>query len=165
MIHLLEHALENGYNNLIHLLQNDALLITEFQLTYIYLKRNHHKNKHLYSAAVLAQPELLKMIRFEGSEGFQRLIKYAIAGVRQEFTDIPEDFDNYVHPNLDVVKFLIPKHWNHDSKLYSANGRLSGNALDFWHASQNFTYTWYDGEEMRFPYEKDESIRDYLQSN
>ena len=170
MIHLLEHALENGYNNLIRLLQNDALLVTEFQLTYIYLKRNHHKNEHLYSAAVRAQPELLKMIRFEGSEGFQRLIKYAIAGVRQEFTDIPEDFDNYVHPNLDVVKFLMPKHWSHDSEFYfeSANGRLSGNALDFWHAIQNFTYTWgdmgYGGEEMRFPYEKDESIRDYLQS-
>lgn len=168
MIHLLEHALLNGHYDLIHFLLNfDALLIREFHLMYIYLKRNHHMNEHLYSDKDRAQPELLDIIRCEGSHSLQRLIKYAIAGVRQKLTDKPADFDNRVNPNLDVVKFLFPNGQSPTSHLQfefeSAEGLRKGNALEFWHAKENYTYTWYNGGELQFPYEKDEKIREYLE--
>jgi hypothetical protein len=166
IIQLLEYSLENGHNDLIRFLQQEAFLVSEFNLLYIYLKRNHHKNELKYNDKERAQLELLELINYEGLTAFVKLIKYAIAGVRQEFTDEKADFENYVNPNLEMVKLLLPTYWGLNSQFdyESADGLIRGNALEYWHEKQNYTFTWYDGKEIQFPYEKNEYIRDYLES-
>jgi hypothetical protein len=76
---------------------------------------------------------------------------------------------NRVNPNLDVVKFLFPNGQSPTSQFQfdefeTAEGLRKGNALEFWHAKENYTFTWYNGGELQFPYAKDEKIREYLES-
>ena len=116
--------------------------------------------------------------RFSKDE-LKLFLQYAIEGCRTYNTYRMRDFYNYIHPNLTVVKMIVPKHiyylenilcnfQTEDEKDENKKIEyllLENKMLKFWKESCNYTMSFYpDRGEIRNYYDKDEDIRDYLES-
>ena len=73
-----------------------------------------------------------------------------------------------MNTNLYVVKSLVPKYISHKDIILTGDTEkhdILYTPLQFWHYTINYTWAIYgNGEEHRYDYDKDESIREYLES-
>ena len=179
---MLEDALSNPDNtiNLLTMLKQGQ--ITSELLWITYVKHNHYHN-HSNPIQLKDNKMLISLIIDTFSKDELKLfLQYAIEGRRTSITYRMRDFYNYIHPNLTVVKIIVPKYIDYmeeilcdfqintsdenDGKDEKVRRPLGFNVmLDFWNKSENYTMSYYPdrGEEHHY-YDKDESIREYLES-
>ena len=137
----------------------------------IYVKHNHrlHSPDETKVKLLTDNGMLINLfIKFCTKEELDEFLRYAIEGCRNEITYKQRDFYDYIHPNLYVVKRLVPRHINHKDIILTidtGNDIKSFTPLEFWHYTTNYTWAIYGaGEEHRYKYDKDETIREYLES-
>ena len=155
--------------------------ITSELLWITYVKHNHYHN-HTNPIQLKDNKMLISLIiDIFSKDELKLFLQYAIAGCRTNITYRMRDFYNYIHPNLTVVKMIVPKYIDYmeeilcdfqvntsvenDEKEKVRRPLLFNVMLDFWTKSENYTMSYYPdrGEEHHY-YDKDESIRDYLES-
>ena len=122
-------------------------------------------------------------IKFCSKDELKYFLSVAIEGRRNEITYKRCDFYDYVRTNLHVVKRLVPEHifkWENILPLVSIepiDEIVSNDALvpidkvevikmtplEFWHSTVNKTWSFDGIEESHYHYDKDESIREYLE--
>jgi len=181
---MLENSLSNPDNSI-------DLFTTQKQITFdvlwlLYVKHNHYNNHtnviHLQDNKLLIE----LIIKTFSKNELKVFLQYALEGCRNEITYRMKDYYDYIHPNLTAVKIIVPKyiHYteeiliecqlgqmdentgeNDDKKEKISHPHMFNKMLDFWNNTQNYTMSYYPdrGEEHHY-YDKDESIRDYLQS-
>lgn len=176
---MLECALANPDNTINLLTMMKSGQITNELLWLTYVKHNHYSN-HTNSIKLKDNKMLISLIidRFSKDE-LKLFLQYAIEGCRTYITYRLRDFYNYIHPNLTVVKMIVPKHIHYldnilcdfqtedekDEKKELINTLMKNKMLIFWKESCNYTMSFYPdrGEENHY-YDKDENIRYYLES-
>ena len=178
---MLEGALANPDNTINLLTMMKSGQITNELLWLTYVKHNHYNN-HTNDIQLKDNKMLISLIidRFSKDE-LKLFLQYAIEGCRTYITYRMRDFYNYIHPNLTVVKMIVPKHIHYldnilcdfqintsdenDGKEKVRRPFMFNVMLDFWNKSENYTMSYYPdrGEENHY-YDKDEDIRDYLES-
>lgn len=178
---MLEDALSNPDNSINLLTMIKQGQITSELLWITYVKHNHYHN-HSNPIQLKDNKMLISLIIDTFSkEELKLFLQYAIAGCRTSITYRMRDFYNYIHPNLTVVKMIVPKYIDYMEEILcdfqittsdENDGKekvrrpLGFNVmLDFWNKSENYTMSYYPdrGEEHHY-YDKDEDIREYLES-
>jgi len=176
---MFENALANPDNTINLLTMMKSGQITNELLWLTYVKHNHYNN-HTNDIQLKDNKMLISLIikRFSKDE-LKLFLQYAIEGCRTYITYHIRDFYNYIHPNLTVVKMIVPKHiyyldnilcdfQTEDEKDENKKIEyllLENKMLKFWKESCNYTMSFYPdrGEENHY-YDKDEDIREYLES-
>ena len=176
---MFENALANPDNSIDLLTMIKSGQITNELLWLTYVKHNHYNN-HTNDIQLKDNKMLISLIidRFSKDE-LKLFLQYAIEGCRTYITYRMRDFYNYIHPNLTVVKMIVPKHiyylenilcnfQTEDEKDENKKIEyllLENKMLKFWKESCNYTMSFYpDRGEIRNYYNKDEDIREYLES-
>ena len=123
-------------------------------------------------------------IKFCSKDELKYFLTIAIEGRRNEITYRQREFYDYVRTNLHVVKRLVPKHifkWENilpPVTIDPIDELVSNDALvpidkvevikmtplEFWHSTKNETWSFDGSRESHYHYDKDESIREYLES-
>ena len=177
----LEDALSNPDNSINLLTLINKGQITSELLWITYVKHNHYHN-HTNPIQLKDNKMLISLIiDIFSKDELKLFLQYAIAGCRTHITYRMRDFYNYIHPNLTVVKMIVPKYIDYmeeilcdfqvntsdenDEKEKVRRPLLFNVMLDFWTKSENYTMSYYPdrGEEHHY-YDKDEDIRNYLES-
>ena len=179
---MFEDALANPDNtiNLLTMMKSGQITNELLWLTYV---KHNHCNNHTNDIQLKDNKMLISLIidRFSKDE-LKLFLQYAIEGCRTYITYRMRDFYNYIHPNLTVVKMIVPKHIHYlenilcdfqtedekdekDEKKELIYTLMENKMLKFWENSCNYTMSYYPdkGEENHY-YDKDEDIRDYLKS-
>ena len=178
---MLEDALSNPDNSINLLTMIKQGQITSELLWITYVKHNHYHN-HSNPIQLKDNKMLISLIIDTFSkEELKLFLQYAIAGCRTSITYRMRDFYNYIHPNLTVVKMIVPKYIDYMEEIlcdfqvntHDENDRkekvmrpfMFNVMLDFWNKSENYTMSYYPdkGDEHHY-YDKDDSIRKYLES-
>ena len=107
---MFENALVNPDNTINLLTMMKSGQITNELLWLTYVKHNHYNN-HTNDIQLKDNKMLISLIidRFSKDE-LKLFLQYAIEGCRTYITYRMRDFYNYIHPNLTVVKMIVPKH-------------------------------------------------------
>jgi len=179
---MFENALANPDNTINLLTMMKSGQITNELLWLTYVKHNHYNN-HTNDIQLKDNKMLISLIidRFSKDE-LKLFLQYAIEGCRTYITYRMRDFYTYIHPNLTVVKMIVPKHIHYlenilcnfqtEDEKNEKDGTqnlvytlMENKMLKFWENSCNYTMSYYPdrGEENHY-YDKDEDIRDYLES-
>ena len=179
---MFEDALANPDNTINLLTMMKSGQITNELLWLTYVKHNHYNN-HTNDIQLKDNKMLISLIidRFSKDE-LKLFLQYAIEGCRTYITYRMRDFYNYIHSNLTVVKMIVPKHIHYlenilcdfqtkdekdekDEKKELIYTLMENKMLKFWKESCNYTMSFYPdrGEENHY-YDKDEDIREYLES-
>jgi len=176
---MLENALANPDNSIDLLTMIKQKQITNELLWLTYMKHNHYNN-HTNDIKLENNKMLISLIINAFSKDELKLfLQYAIEGCRTYITYRMRDFYNYIHPNLTVVKMIVPKHIHYldeilcdfqiedekDGKQELVYTLMENKVLKFWKESINYTMSFYpDRGEEHHSYNKDEDIREYLES-
>jgi len=176
---MLENALANPDNSIDLLTMIKQEQITNELLWLTYMKHNHYNN-HTNDIKLENNKMLISLIINAFSKDELKLfLQYAIEGCRTYITYRMRDFYNYIHPNLTVVKMIVPKHIHYldeilcdfqiedekDGKQELVYTLMENKVLKFWKESINYTMSFYpDRGEEHHSYNKDEDIREYLES-
>ena len=165
-IDLLDFALLQDTDHLLQVL----LLLPEFTninlFYYVYIRYTHCSSDYLGSYNVAAQDEYLigfnrlvdVLIEFgkRDAKVFKQILSWALNGERQLDIHHMRDEHNYFSPQLTVVENLVPEYFT------------AQEALECYEAFQAYTVSpdYSGGKEYRcerqYPYDKDESVLDYL---
>ena len=179
---MFENALANPDNtiNLLTMMKSGQITNELLWLTYV---KHNHCNNHTNDIQLKDNKMLISLIidRFSKDE-LKLFLQYAFEGCRTYITYRMRDFYNYIHPNLTVVKMIVPNHIHYldnilcdfqtedeknekDEKKELIYTLMENKMLKFWEESCNYTMSFYPdrGEENHY-YDKDEDIRYYLES-
>jgi len=176
---MFEDALVNPDNTINLLTMIKSGQITNKLLWLTYVKHNHYNN-HTNNIQLKDNKMLISLIIDTFSKDELKLfLQYAIEGCRTYITYRMRDFYNYIHPNLTIVKMIVPKHIHYlesilcdfqiedkkDEKKELEYILMENKMLTFWKESCNYTMSFYpDRGEERHSYNKDEDICEYLES-
>lgn len=181
---MLENALFNSDNSINLLTMINQQQITSELLWITYVKHNHYNN-HTNPIQLKDNKMLISLIiKTFTKDELKLFLQYAIEGCRTYVTYRMKDFYDYIHPNLTAVKMIVPKYIDYMEDIlcdFQINKNVENNEndgkekvrlpfmfnvmLDFWNKSENYTMSYYPdrGEEHHY-YDKDENIREYLES-
>ena len=105
----------------------------------------------------------------------------AIEGPREKITYKQKDFYDYIRTNLYVVKRLVPKYIHNEENILIQKAedenddnddniekvkdiKKTMTPLEFWHSTTNYTWSTNGFQDSKYEYDKDETIREYLES-
>jgi hypothetical protein len=176
---MLENALNNSDKSIDLLTMIDQKQITSDLLWITYVKHNHYNN-HTNPIQLKDNKMLISLIiKTFTKDELKLFLQYAIEGCRTYVTYRMKDFYDYSHPNLTAVKMIVPNYIDYMEDIlcdFQINKSVENDEklrrpfmfnvmLDFWNKSKNYTMTYYPdrGDEHHY-YDKDESIREYLES-
>ena len=143
-------------------------IITLEVLWIVYVKHNHRLHSH-NDEKLLKEIDILidLFIKICSKAELNEFLQVAIEGCRNEVTYRMRDFYDYINPNLYVVKSLVPKHINNKDIILSVekvDNIKTFTPLEFWHSTRNYTWAVHGEKESKYKYDKDETIREYLES-
>ena len=143
-------------------------IITLEVLWIIYIKYNHKFHSPNDEKRITENGILIDLfIKICSKDELNEFLQIAIEGCRNEITYRMRDFYDYVNPNLYVVKYLVPKYINNNDIILSVekvDKIKTFTPLEFWHSTRNYTWAVYGETEKKYEYNKDETIREYLES-
>jgi hypothetical protein len=145
-VNLLDDALKQGNSIFVEFLMNTVVNISILWM--VYLRRNHYDTRGIEPSNDWLEL-LLVGKAIHSPRHLKTLIHIAINGDRQDPTYRMNDFYNYIEPNLNMVKKIVPAY-------------ISTKAgLQIWEDYDACTYS-YGFNEQRHPFEKNEAIYNYL---
>jgi hypothetical protein len=143
-------------------------IITLEVLWIIYVKYNHKFHSPNDEKRITENDILIDLfIKICSKNELNVFLQVAIEGCRNEVTYRMRDFYDYVNTNLYVVKYLVPKYINSKDIILSVekiDKTKTFTPLEFWHSTRNYTWAVYGETENKYEYDKDETIREYLES-
>jgi hypothetical protein len=143
-------------------------IITLEVLWIIYIKYNHKFHSPNDEKRITENGILIDLfIKICSKDELNEFLQIAIEGCRNEITYRMRDFYDYVNTNLYVVKYLVPKYINNKDIILSVekvDKIKTFTPLEFWHSTRNYTWAVYGESEKKYEYNKDETIREYLES-
>ena len=190
---MLENALFNkkpdSSLDLLTLLDDDNLSLEVLWI--VYVKYNHRLHAPEFNYGIdededenmkysLSTNDMLinLFIKLCSADELKYLLMVAIEGPREKITYKQKDFYDYIRTNLYVVKRLVPKYIHNEENILIQKAedenddniekvkdiKKTMTPLEFWHSTTNYTWSTNGFEESKYEYDKDETIREYLES-